>query len=79
MSKAIIVIDLPNGTKAEDFLPPDVRLRLTTTDLTYKYFEDEVKLKKMPKEKPLPTKPLLNEHETGWSKGWNSCVKEILK
>lgn len=78
MSKAIIVIDLPNGTKVEDF-SPDVRLRLTTMDLTYKYFEDEVKLKEMPNEKPLPTKPLQNEHETGWTKGWNSCIKEILK
>ena len=78
MTKAILVIDLPNGTKVEDFWP-DVRLHLTTMDLTYKYFEDEVKLKGMPKEKPLPTKPLQNEHETGWIKGWNSCVKEILK
>ena len=78
MSKAIIVIDLPNRTKVEDF-SPDVRLRLTTMDLTYKYFEDEVKLKEMPKEEPLPTKPLQNEHETGWVKGWNACIKEILK
>lgn len=79
----MIVIDLPKGTKVEDYRV-DLCLHHTVIGTDYKFFEDEVTLREFPTKKC----PVFNPNNCDIEKeikiiheivGYNNCVDELLK
>ena len=79
MTKAIIVIDLPKGTKVEDFRVDEVRLYHTGVQLGYPFFQDEPVLKPMPEKLSHSEIDSPYDHYDNWKiDGYNACIDEIL-
>lgn len=73
--KAMIVINLPKGTKPKDFTV-DLRLYHKTLDTSYIFFIDEVNLKTIPRKKEFSED--LNDFQKGTKTGWNECIDKLV-
>lgn len=82
MSKAILVLDMPENCYECDFLDDDgdyPMCRITTEVCGYRFKTYENKMNKCPlKELPEYQFEWYDDEKSDWERGYNACLNEIL-